>query len=60
MLAAVSERQPDPGQSIADEITVGEWLDEDPPPPEQALSPEPAPARPGLWARLTRALRGTP
>jgi hypothetical protein len=55
----MDEREQDRGDRIADEITVGEWLDIDERRPQQPpLVPEPG-VRPGLWARLVRALRGT-
>ena len=43
---------------VADDVTVGAWLDVDPPAEEQSLVREPSEQQPGLWARIVRALRG--
>jgi hypothetical protein len=40
------------------DVTVGAFLDVDPPPPEQSLVREPSERPPSLWARIMRALRG--
>ncbi|HEY1777130.1 MAG TPA: hypothetical protein VGG41_13305 [Solirubrobacteraceae bacterium] len=58
-----SEPDQDPPPSEAsDDVTVGAWLDTDQAPytglPEGDVVLDPAPARPSLWARLMRALRG--
>jgi hypothetical protein len=56
----VTEPEQDEPSAIADELTVDAWLDVDRPSSEQPpIVPEPAPAKPGLWARVIRALRGS-
>ncbi len=56
----MTEPGQDPPDSIADELTVDEWLDVDRPSSEQpSLVPEPSEPPPSLWARLMRALRGS-
>jgi hypothetical protein len=47
-----------PQEESPDDVTVGAWLDVDPPPEEQSLVREPSEQQPGLWARIVRALRG--
>jgi len=47
-----------PADEVADDVTVGAWLDLDPPAEEQSLVCEPSEQQPGLWARIMRALRG--
>jgi hypothetical protein len=54
----VSETEPPP-EEAPDDITVGAWLDTDAPAPEQSIVPEPSQTqKPGLCARIMRALRG--
>jgi hypothetical protein len=55
----VSETEPPP-EEAADDVTVGAWLDTDAPAGEQpTVAPEPSQTqRPGLFARIMRALRG--
>jgi hypothetical protein len=56
------DQDPPPTEG-GDEVTVGAWIDGDETPVSEPLEDEvvrePAPASPGLWARLMRALRGT-
>ena len=49
-----------PPEEAAGDVTVGAWLDVDEPTPERpSIVPEPAQERrPGICARIMRALRG--
>jgi hypothetical protein len=49
-----------PPEEAADEVTVGAWLDVDEPTPERpSIVPEPSQTqKPGICARIVRALRG--
>jgi len=55
----VSEYEQPPEEAAGD-VTVGAWLDVDEPTPERpSIVPEPAQERrPGICARIMRALRG--
>jgi len=46
-----------PPEEAGDDVTVGAWLDVDPPPQQQSIVPERS-EQPGLWARIMGALRG--
>jgi hypothetical protein len=48
-----------PTEDSPGDVTVGAFLDTDPPPEEQSLVREPSERPPSLWARIMRALRGT-
>jgi len=57
----VTEPGQGPPEEAADDVTVGAWLDIEPPSSQEpSLVPEPSEPseRPGLWARVVRALRG--
>jgi hypothetical protein len=47
-----------PQEESPGDVTVGAFLDVDPPPEERSLVREPSEPPPSLWARLMRALRG--